>query len=119
MSGNIVNRTLDPSGRPASLSAAMIDGLLRGTLGWTGAVVTDDLGAVAITSRFTQMEAIARAIEAGNDLLIFANQATYVPDLAARVIDTVVAHIASGRLTEARVDQSLARLDLLTAGGPG
>jgi beta-N-acetylhexosaminidase len=119
MSGNIVNRTLDPSGRPASLSAAMIDGLLRGTLGWTGAVVTDDLGAVAITSRFTQTEAIARAIEAGNDLLIFANQATYVPDLAARVIDTVVAHIASGRLTEARVDQSIARLDLLTAGGPG
>lgn len=119
MSGNIVNRTLDPSGRPASLSTEVIDGLLRGELGWTGAVVTDDLGAVAITSRFTQTEAIARAIEAGNDLLTFANQATYVPDLASRVIDAVVAHIDSGRLTEARIDESIARLDLLAAGPRG
>ena len=115
MSGNIVNRALDPSGRPASLSPTIIDGLLRSQLGWTGAVVTDDLGAVAITSRYTQKEAVARAIEAGNDLLVFANQAAYDPDLATRLIDTVMALVASGRISETRIDASIARLDRLAA----
>ena len=36
MSGNIVNRKLDPDGVPASLSAPMIEGSLRGRLGWQG-----------------------------------------------------------------------------------
>jgi beta-N-acetylhexosaminidase len=112
MSGNILNRTLDPDA-PASLSAATIDGLLRGQLGWSGVVVTDDLGAVAITSRFSQEEAIARAIEAGNDVLLFANQATYVPDLATGLVDTIEGLVASGRITEARIDASIGRLDAL------
>jgi beta-N-acetylhexosaminidase len=112
MSGNILNRTLDP-GAPASLSPATIDGLLRGQLGWSGVVVTDDLGAVAITSRFSQTEAVARAIEAGNDILLFANQATYVPDLASRLVTTIEGLVASGRITEARIETSIARLDAL------
>jgi beta-N-acetylhexosaminidase len=114
MSGNIVERTLDPDGVPASLSAPMIEGSLRRELGWTGAVVTDDLGAVAITSRFRRADAVARAIGAGNDLLIFANQATYVPDLAARLIDTIAGLVDAGQVTEARIDASIARLDRLT-----
>ena len=91
----------------------MIEGSLRRELGWTGAVVTDDLGAVAITSRFKQADAVARALGAGNDLLIFANQATYVPDLAARLIDTIAGLVAAGQVTEARIDASIARLDSL------
>jgi beta-N-acetylhexosaminidase len=118
MSGNIVNRTLDSSGVPASLSAPTIEGLLRGRYGWAGPVVTDDLGAVAITSRYKQADAVARAIEAGNDLLVFANQATYVPDLAARLVDTIEALVSSGRIAEARIDASIARLDRLAAPPP-
>jgi beta-N-acetylhexosaminidase len=115
MSGNIVNKKLDPDGVPASLSAPTIEGVLRGQLGWTGAVVTDDLGAVAITSRYKRADAVARALGAGNDLLVFANQATYVPDLAERLVDTIVALVADGRVTEARIDASIARLDLLAS----
>ena len=83
-----------------------------------GPVVTDDLGAVAITSRYKQADAVARAIEAGNDLLVFANQATYVPDLAARLVDIIEALVSSGRISEARIDASIARLDRLTAPPP-
>jgi beta-N-acetylhexosaminidase len=115
MSGNIVNRTLDPDGVPASLSAPIIQGVLRGQLGWSGTVVTDDLGAVAITSRYKQADAVARALGAGNDLLVFANQATYVPDLAARLIDTIESLVAAGHVTEARIDASIARLDVLAS----
>jgi beta-N-acetylhexosaminidase len=118
MSGNIVNRTLDPSGVPASLSKPIIEGVLRSRYGWTGVVVTDDLGAVAITSRYKRADAVARAIEAGNDLLVFANQASYVPDLAARLVDTIEGLVTSGRISEARIDTSIARLDRLVGTPP-
>ena len=117
MSAHILDRRRDAKA-VASLSSVTIDGLLRGQLGWAGVVMTDDLGAVAITDRYTQKEAIARAIEAGNDLLTFANQASYVPDLATRVVDIVVGLVASGRITEARIDESIARLDLIVARPP-
>jgi beta-N-acetylhexosaminidase len=115
MSGHIVNDTIDPD-VPASLSAATIDGLLRQQLGWSGAVVTDDLGAEAIVGRYERREAVALAIEAGNDLLLFANQTIYVPDLAANVIELVVGHVETGRIAESRIDESIERIDRLVAG---
>jgi beta-N-acetylhexosaminidase len=108
MSAHVVNRNLDPD-LPASLSAATIDGLLRTDLGWDGPVITDDMGAVAITSRYERSEAIALAIEAGNDMLTFANQATYETDLAAQVIDAIVGHVRSGRISPDRLQQSADR----------
>ena len=112
MSGNILNRTLDKTRRPASLSAATVDGLLRDKLGWAASSCTDDLGAVAITSRFERAEAVALAIEAGNDMLLFANQATERADAhrPARRHDRRPGRL--GRITEARIDASIARLDL-------
>jgi beta-N-acetylhexosaminidase len=115
MTGHIVNDTLDP-GIPASLSAPTVDGILRGRLGWTGAVMTDDLGAEAITSAYSQADAVALALEAGNDLLLFANQTVYVPDLATELVDTIVGLVTSGRISEARIDQSVERLEILAIG---
>jgi beta-N-acetylhexosaminidase len=115
MTGHIVNDTIDP-GIPASLSPATVDGLLRGRLGWEGAVVTDDLGAEAIALRYARDEAVALALEAGNDLLLFANQTVYVADLAAEVAQTIVDLVTSGRVAESRIDQSIERLDILAVG---
>jgi len=115
MAGHLVNRNLDPT-YPASLSTAIVTDLLRGELGWDGVVVTDSLGAVAITSKFGKAEAIALAIEAGNDLLLFANQGTYDPDLATHVIDIVEAHVTSGRISRERLEESRARIERLWPG---
>ena len=115
MTGHIVNDHLDP-GVPASLSAATVDGILRRQLGWQGAVMTDDLGAEAIAGSYDQAEAVALALEAGNDLLLFANQTVYVPDLATELVDTIVQLVTSGRVSETRIDQSIERLDLLAFG---
>lgn len=115
MTGHIINDTIDP-GVPASLSVASIDGLLRARLGWTGAVMTDDLGAEAIAAHYARDEAVALALEAGNDLLLFANQTTYVPNLALELVESIAAFVASGRITEARIDASVERLDLLAVG---
>jgi beta-N-acetylhexosaminidase len=112
LAGHLVNRNLDP-GHPASLSRAIVTDLLRGELAWDGVVITDDLQAGAITSAFGADEAIALAIEAGNDLLLLANQQTYDPNVASRTIDTIQTLVESGRISAARLEESRARVEAL------
>ena len=112
MSGHVVNGQLD-RGRPASLSKPIVTDLLRGELGWEGVVVTDDLQAAAITKAFGRDEAILLAIEAGNDLLLFANQQVYDSKLVGRVVATVEAAVRSGRIPEARIDEAFERVQAL------
>jgi beta-N-acetylhexosaminidase len=109
---HLLNKQLDPN-RPASLSPAVVTDLLRGGLGWKGAVVSDDMQAVAISSRYGRDEAVALALEAGVDVLVFANQQVYDPKIVDETLDNVVNLVRQGRLTEARIDQSVARVDAL------
>jgi beta-N-acetylhexosaminidase len=112
MAGHVVNGQLDAD-HPASLSRAVVTDLLRGELGWDGIVVTDDLQATAITTAFGRDEAVLLAIEAGNDLLLFANQQVYDPKLVARVVKVVSAAVASGRIPETRIDEAYGRVQAL------
>jgi beta-N-acetylhexosaminidase len=114
MAGHVVNRTLDPA-HPASLSKAVVTDLLRGELGWMGPVVTDDLQAAAIEAAFGFDEAIVLALEAGNDLLLLANQQRYDPRILGKAIDAIVAAVSAGRLTEARINEAYERVRTLTA----
>ena len=115
MAGHVVNGQLDPD-HPASLSRPTVTDVLRGELAWTGPVVTDDLQAKAIVAAFGFAEAIVLALEAGNDLLLFANQQAYDPRILGRAIDAVEAAVKSGRLTEARIDESRERVQGLIGG---
>jgi beta-N-acetylhexosaminidase len=112
MAAHLLNKQLDPS-RPASLSPAVVTDLLHGKLGWKGAVVSDDMQAVAISSRYGRDEAVAMAFEAGLDLLVFANQQVYDPKIVDETLDNVVNLVRTGRITEARIDQAVARVDAL------
>jgi beta-N-acetylhexosaminidase len=112
MAAHLLNRQLDPS-RPASLSHAVVDGLLRGKLGWNGVVVSDDMQAAAITEKYGRAEATALALEAGLDLLVYANQQIYNPSIVTQTVDTVVGLVHGGRLTEAQIDQKVARVNAL------
>ena len=116
MAGHVVNRRLDPD-NPASLSPAVVTDLLRGELGWEGVVITDDLGAAAIVERHGADEAVLLALEAGNDLLLFANQQAYDPGVVARTVATVTGAVGSGRLDEARIEASWRRVRALLGGG--
>ncbi len=72
MVGNAIYPSLDPA-RPASQSPSVIEGLLRDRLGYDGVVVTDDLGAGALTAAGLDEGAAAiGAARAGADLLLFA-----------------------------------------------
>jgi beta-N-acetylhexosaminidase len=115
MAGHVVNGQLDRD-HPASLSKATVTGLLRGELGWDGIVVTDDLQAAAIVEAFGADEAVLLALDAGDDLLLFANQQTYDPRIVGRVVDVVAAATDSGRIPQARIEEAWARVQRLFGG---
>lgn len=69
--------TGDPD-RPATLSRAVMTGLLRERLGFDGVSITDALNMEAIPQGEGQVDAVLGALEAGIDLLLTA------PDAAAR-----------------------------------
>lgn len=68
MTAHVAYPALDPSGRPATRSPVLIDGLLRGELGFDGVVVTDAL----IMEGAGSADAAAReALGAGVDVLLY------------------------------------------------
>jgi beta-N-acetylhexosaminidase len=102
MVGHVVAPALDPTGAPASLSRPIVTGLLRGTLRFDGVVVTDALNAGALAS-IPRAQVVLDAINAGVDVLL-------LPPDPAGAIAAVLDAVAAGTLSEARVDQSVARI---------
>ncbi len=112
MTTHVVFEALDP-GVPATLSPAVIDGLLRGRMGFDGVVVSDDLEMAAIADLETLDgdlgEAAVRSVLAGVDLLLCCHR----PDRQGRAIDALATAIRDGRISERRLQASHARLDRL------
>jgi beta-N-acetylhexosaminidase len=88
---------------PGTLSPVILGGLLRKDLGFDGIVVTDALDMSGLTIYFKQDEAAVRAVLAGADMLLKPGD----PDAVARGLREAV---KSGRLTEARIEQSARKL---------
>lgn len=113
MTAHIFNRNLDPQ-YPATLSHATIDGLLRGKLGFDGVVVTDDMMMKAITDHYGLETAIEKAVLAGADILLFANNSfTYDAEITRRAYDTLLALVRNGRISQERIDRSWMRIRAL------
>jgi len=109
MSAHVFHAKLDPK-LPATLSPAVINGLLRGQLGFRGIVVSDDLGMGAIAAHHGFEAALIGAINAGVDLLCLGNNLTYDPDIAARAVAVIEGAVAAGRISAARIDESCTRV---------
>jgi beta-N-acetylhexosaminidase len=109
---HLLNTQLDPS-LPMSLSHRVVTGLLRGDLGWTGPVVSDDMQATAITAKYGRAQATTLALQAGVDLLVYANQQAYNPTIVDQTLDTVVGLVRAGKLTEAQIDAAVTRVGTL------
>ena len=90
--------------RPATLSGAVLTGLLRQSLGFEGLIVTDALVMEAIAGRWGPGEAAVMALEAGADLVL-------MPGDADAALDAIVTAAAAGRLDTDRLERSLERRD--------
>lgn len=112
MVGHLRHRSFDPE-LPASLSAKMIDGLLRGEMGFDGVVVTDCLDMAAAAEDYSLQERITLALNAGVDLLLFGNNLAYDPDRPTQVVDAVAAAVQAGDVPEECLRQHVSRIDCL------
>ena len=76
MSGHLSFPKIDPTGTPASLSKYFLTDLLRGSLGYEGLIITDDMMMNGATMFAGSVSAAFRmAIEAGNDIVISSTTA--------------------------------------------
>ena len=105
MTAHIFNRHLDPE-FPATLSRNIIEGMLRRELGFTGVVISDDLDMKAISAEYERKKALQLALNAGNDILLVANNLSYHCHAAARTCEAVLGLVAAGRVSEARIDEA-------------
>ncbi|MCL4822384.1 MAG: glycoside hydrolase family 3 C-terminal domain-containing protein [Vicinamibacteria bacterium] len=103
MIGHLAVPALDPSGLPATLSAPIMGGVLRGELGFRGLVVSDAMDMGGVTGGFAPGEAAVRSLAAGNDVVLMSP----APEEAKAAI---VAAVKEGRLPQARLDDAVRRL---------
>lgn len=105
MSTDVLMPAIDPN-LPAELSPKAINGLLRQQLGYDGVVITDGLYMQGISNRWTLSQAATLAIIAGNDLV----EGPYTAAQVASVVTALKLALQDGRLTQARIDQSVQRI---------
>ena len=110
MTAHVLNRRLDDR-RPATLSRATISGVLRGELGFTGPVVSDDLRMAAIEQQYGLGEAAVLAIDAGVDMLLIVDDRLPDGRSAAQVtLGAIRDALAKGALDPGRVEAALERI---------
>lgn len=105
MSGHVSVDALE-EGMPASLSQAVLQGLLREKLGFEGVIITDSQGMGPIHGRFGPAEGAVRSLLAGNDLVLNS----FRPEKARKA---VIRAVESGRLGEDRVAEAATRVQAL------
>lgn len=109
MTAHVFNSHWDPV-YPATLSRAVITGLLREKLGFEGVVISDDMQMGAVVEEYGFDEAVERAVNAGVDILTFANNSVFDEDIAAKAVLTIKTLIKRGRIPENRIHESYQRI---------
>jgi beta-N-acetylhexosaminidase len=111
MTSHIVNKKLDASGLPGTLSKDILDGILRKKLGYNGVVFSDDMQMHAIAKNYGLEETVRLAINAGVDVMCFSNN---IQGSDVRTVDVVHGMIrqmvAKGEVTAKRIDESYRRI---------
>ena len=105
MTAHILAPSVDEE-RPATLSPAIVDGLLKKKLGFGGLVLSDDLEMKAISARWGIPDATVRAIAAGCDVVLLCGT-SQEPQVAA--MEAIIHAVEDVRLPVTRVEDALAR----------
>ena len=104
MSAHLLYPSIDPDA-PASFSAPMIRGVLRGDLGFDGVVITDGIEMRALRGRYRLADVLTRLFAADVDIIL-ARDLYQVTDLVA----TLSGLVRSGAISIDDVDRGTARV---------
>lgn len=108
MTAHVIYEGID-AGLPATLSRTLIGKILKQTLGFQGAVFTDDLQMAAIAKKWPLPAACLRSIQAGCDVCLVCRDS----EAQKEAIDHVIHAVASGELSESAVDNAYRRVSSL------
>lgn len=106
MTAHVSFPAIEPSDLPATLSHAVLTGLLREEMGFEGLIVTDCLEMHAISKEYGIPEGAIRAIEAGADCVLVSH--TLSEQTAA--ITAVIEAVRGGRLPVELIDKAVDRI---------
>jgi beta-N-acetylhexosaminidase len=98
-----VTGVLGDSAPPATLSPYFMTDVLRKEMNFHGLLVTDAMTMGGVANRYGATEPLVLALQAGADILL-------MPHSVTEAINTVTSAIESGRLTQARIDESVRRI---------
>jgi beta-N-acetylhexosaminidase len=113
MTAHIVYPAIDAD-NPATMSPAILDGILRKQWHYKGVIITDGMDMHAIAGRYGVGNAAVRALLAGADMVM----ALGTPETQNETLDAIAAALADGSLSQAAVDERLARLNALAQAYP-
>ncbi len=105
MTAHVVYPALDAK-LPATLSEAIVTGLLRQQMGFDGVIFSDDLAMRAISDHYSVEEATALAIRAGIDVLLFCHEI----DKAVVAFDFLCDEADRDAAVRARIEESYERV---------
>lgn len=103
MVGHLAIPNIDSTGNPASLSDALINGLLKTELGFNGLVITDSLQMNAIIDNYPESTRYATALNAGVDILL-------MPSSCANAVSALKQNVTDGLVTEERINESVRKI---------
>ncbi|MFC5958262.1 glycoside hydrolase family 3 protein [Streptomyces pratens] len=110
MTGHLLVPAYDDR-RPATLSRAVTQDLLRGELGFTGLIVTDAIEMGAVADRYGVVGATVRAVAAGADAVCVGGGHGHADErTTARLADALVRAVRDGRLPEERLTEAASRV---------
>ena len=98
-----VTGVLGDSAPPATLAPYFMTDVLRKEMKFEGLLVTDAMTMGGVANRYGATEPLVLAVLAGADILLMPNNVT-------QAINTVVAAVESGRISQARIDESVRRV---------
>ncbi|MDH7514315.1 MAG: glycoside hydrolase family 3 N-terminal domain-containing protein [Bacteroidota bacterium] len=104
MTGHLALAIIDTGGiRPATLSGAVLDSLLRGVIGFKGLIVTDAMNMKAVGRSFNNDSACVEAVRAGADIIL-------MPHDPFSAVKAVALALSQGTLDTLQVYRSVRRI---------
>lgn len=104
MISTVTYTKIDPKNR-AVFSPTVIQGMVRGDLGWSGVVITDDVGAAAEVASVPVGQRATRFVAAGGDVVINAKAG-----LTATMVNALVVKAQQDKAFAAKLTSSVRRV---------
>jgi beta-N-acetylhexosaminidase len=106
MTSHILFPKLEKDKKPATMSRAILTGLLREQFGFQGIIITDCLEMGAIQSFYGTAEGAVEAVKAGAELLCIS----HTPELVKEAIQKIEEAVAAGEIPVEYIDRAVSNI---------